>query len=862
MIRVNGQNARRAFIRVAGSWVEMDDTAKGIFGRVGGVWVKAWPFVPPAPPITGASISPTSRTWTENGPSDFRASFTGSTTGGTGPFVFNWSANAGAAILSGQGTANVVVRSPTGAAATVSLFVDDQGSGTQATATPRPINAIPVVVPLSASISPASRTWSGALGSFTASFAGSGSGGSGSYGYSWSVTGGTIQSGQGTANVTVASANGVAASVTLTLSDTVLGTSTTASASVAAVVWPTLTATVAPTSLSGTRTISPVITSESATVSVTGGSGSWTVQWGPVGSAGEIGPTNGIAATTPFQSVGTQDPGTTRTATFRAYVTDTVTGLQASSNTVAITLVRPAAALVVSATPSSLSGSSTADQVETTGAATVGVTGGSGTWTVQWLAAPGGTGGFSPVSPTATSTRFRAATGQARGTTLTGSYFPRVTDTVTGLTADGPSVSVSLTRQYLPMTVSVTPSALSGASTSAPVQTAGSATASVTGGSGTFTYAWASDGTGTGGLSPVTPTAASSAFVSTGSQAAGSTLTSGFRITVTDTVTGLSVTSTPSVSVVLTRNYLALSASLTPSTLSGIGNGTPIVTSGSATATASGGSGSYTYAWEWDGGASTGSAIVASNPTNRTTTFQSGDTHAAGWTRSRGMRCRVTDTVTGGSVVTNSVVVTLTRYAPLEASATPVSLSATSLSTPVVTGAATATASGGSGTYTYAWEINGTATGGPILANSPTNRVSTFQSSGTQNPGNVRSANFRCRVTDTVTGASVFSNNVGVTLTRTALSGQIVPGVGDWSGSFPNYNASFSVTSLNGSGSYTFLWQAPGTTIQSGQGTSTVQLRSASGGGTTVTCTVSDTVTGQDLVLEATLNSVSGGGGV
>lgn len=589
-IRVNGSTVTRAYYRQAGSWRALS----AAWAKKDGVWLKVFPYVPPSPPITGASISPTSRTWTQNAANDFRASFTGSASGGTGPFYYNWSVNGGATILSGQGTANVVVRSTTGNPATVFLTVDDQGSGTSAAAASRPINSIPVVQPLGADISPGLRRWAGSPGAFTAAFTGSGSGGSGSYGYNWSVSGGTIQSGQGTPNVTVASSTGGAATVSLTLSDLSLGSSTTASASVSA-------------------------------------------------------------------------------------------------------------AMAVSVSPSSLSGSGQTNPVETSGSASVSISGGSGSRSIEWVSDGSGTGGIEAVSASASTTKFRATAGQALGTTRTGGFYARVTDLVTGEVRETTSVSISLTRGYAALSAFVSPSALSGAGTSAPVQTVGQATVSVSGGSGSFSYLWYYDGTGTGGLNPVSQ-AAVTRFASGSDMPAGATYTAGFYCQVTDTVTGLTA-NTNSVSVTLSRNYVALSATATPGSLSGSSVNTPVVTSGSATCTVTGGSGSFSYSWEWDGSAASG-AIDPTNRTSATTTFQSGDTQAPGTTRGAGMRCRVTDLVTGQVVVSNSVGVNLTRTAvPLTVSISPPSQPWPDAPPYRVT--FTATASGGVAPYVYGWNDTG-----------------------------------------------------------------------------------------------------------------------------------------------------------
>lgn len=98
----------------------------------------------------------------------------------------------------------------------------------------------------------------------------------------------------------------------------------------------------------------------------------------------------------------------------------------------------------------------------------------------------------------------------------------------------------------------------------------------------------------------------------------------------------------------------ALSASASPTTLSGSGTTSIITSTGSSTCTPSGGSGSYTYAWTQVSGAS----MAAVSPTAATTQFRS-NAMSPGEARVAVFRCDVNDGIT--TVGSNTVTVSLDR---------------------------------------------------------------------------------------------------------------------------------------------------------------------------------------------------------
>ena len=338
-------------------------------------------------------------------------------------------------------------------------------------------------------------------------------------------------------------------------------------------------------------------TNGSASVSVTGGTGAYTYVWSPSG---------GTAATATGLTAGTY--------------TVTITDANLCQTTQAFTITEPIA-LTATIAPTNVSCNG-----GTTGAATVTPTGGTGTYTYTW-APSGGTAA--------------TATGLTAGT-----YTVTVTDANSCTTTQ--SVTITEPAQLVASVGGQTDVTCNGLNN-------GSATVNVTGGTATYTYAWAPSGgiadTATG-LSPGT-----------------------YTVTVTD---ANSCTATQSF---IITEPAVLTTAITAQTDVLCNGGT----TGDATVTATGGTGTYTYAWAPSGGtAATATGLTAGTYT-------------------------VTVTDTNSCTATQSV--TITEPSALTATIAPTNVSCNG----GTTGAATVTATGGTGTYTYAWAPSGgtaaTATG-------------------------------------------------------------------------------------------------------------------------------------------------------
>ena len=104
-------------------------------------------------------------------------------------------------------------------------------------------------------------------------------------------------------------------------------------------------------------------------------------------------------------------------------------------------------------------------------------------------------------------------------------------------------------------------------------------------------------------------------------------------------------------------------------------------------------------------------------------------------------------------------------FPPLQVSLSSSSISQTDTGSTIISGTVTATPSGGSGAgYSYAWTVS---TSDGIYATSPTSATTAFEKDGAALSSSYNAIAY-VTVTDTGTGGTVVSGNVGVTLTRSS----------------------------------------------------------------------------------------------
>jgi gliding motility-associated-like protein len=409
--------------------------------------------------------------------------------GGTPGYTYSWAPSGGtAATASGL------------SAGTYTVTVTDANSCTST-------QSFTITQPTALVASASSQTNVSCNGGSNGSATVTATGGAGGYTYSWAPSGGTAATATGLAagtyTVTVTDANSCVTTQSFTITQP---TALIASAS------------------SQTNVACNGSASGSATVAVTGGTGSYTYLWAPSG---------GTAATA--------------TGLVAGSYTVTVTDANGCMATQSFTITQPTV-LVASAsaqTNVSCNGGSN-------GSATVAVTGGAGGYTYSWL----------PTGGTAAT-----ATGLAEGT-----YTVTVTD-ANGCTA---SQSFTITQPtVLDGTTFKTDVSCNGGSN-------GTATVSITGGTGPYTYSWLPSG---------------------GTNATATGLVAGtYSVTVTDS-NGCQITRT----VVVAEPTVLAVASTSQTDVSCVGS-----SDGQATVVISGGTAPYTYSWSPIGGtAATASGLIA-----------------------------------------------------------------------------------------------------------------------------------------------------------------------------------------------------------------------------------------------------------
>lgn len=469
---------------------------------------------------------------------------------------YSWSNGGTTSTITGlsPGFYTVVLSRPNGCGITLSTYVSE----------PPPITFTKTQVNVSCT--------GGNTGSATVTV----SGGTPGYTYSWSTnpvqtTATASNLAAGSYTVTVTDANGCVANTTFTITQP-----NTLAASVSA----------------QTNVLCTGNSTGSATVSVSGGSPSYSYLWN----------TNPAAVTA------------TATGLAAGSYTCSITDARGCQANVPVTITQPAQALGATATPSNIMCNGG------TGSAVVTVTGGTPAYTYAWST--------TPIQTTATANGLPAGTFSC---------------TVTDANSCTFTVPVTIT-QPATLTASVTSSVnvlCKGSST-------GSATAAGTGGTPGYTYSWSTI--------PVQTT-------STATNLAAGTYT----VTITDTHS-----CTATATVIITEPAAALSATISSQTNNPCFGGT----SGNATVTASGGTGSYTYTWN-------------TTPV-QTTAMATG--LAAG-----------TYTVTVKDANNCQVTRTVTITAPAQPLAASIASQTNELCSGSTNGSATAAGSGGSGLYSYVW---------------------------------------------------------------------------------------------------------------------------------------------------------------
>lgn len=549
--------------------------------------------------------------------------------GGTSPYTYSWAPSGGTgASISGR------------TAGTYTCTITD-ASGCTRTQT------VSLTQPTALSSSVASQTNNLCNGGTSGAATVSVSGGAGAYTYAWSPSGGTAATATGLAantyTCTITDGNGCTRTQTVSITQ--------------------------PVALASTVTSQTNISCNggangAATLSVTGGTGSYTYSWAPSG---------GTASSISGRTAGTY--------------TCTITDANGCTRTQTVSLTQPTAisSSVTSQTNVSCNGGNN-------GAATLSISGGSPGYSYSW-APSGGTSAsisgrtagtyictvtdangctitqsVSITQPTAITSSITSqtnvacnggnngsatvnASGGAGGFTYAWSPSGGTASTATGLAATSYTCTITdangCTRQQTVtitqpagMTVNVT----SQSNVSCNAGNNGSASVSVTGGAGTYSYSWSPSG---GTTSSIT------------GRTAGI-----YTCTITD---ANSCTTTQTVNITQPSAITTSIASQSNVTCNGGNNG-------AATVNANGGTPSYSFAWSPSGGTSASASGLAPNT--------------------------YTCTITDANGCTQTQIVTITEPSVITASVTSQSDPLCNAGT---NGTATVSASGGTGTLTYSW---------------------------------------------------------------------------------------------------------------------------------------------------------------
>ncbi len=642
---------------------------------------------------------------------------TAAASGGTSPYTFTWTVDG--VVQAGQTGSSFTTTFATKGSHTIGVTATDANN---VSSTPATASVAVAAQPLTVTVSCGTFT-AGKPGTCTATAAG----GTSPYTFTWTVDG-VIQAGQAGSSFTTTFATKGSHTVSVVAKDANNVSSTAASTSVTVAGQP-LTVTVS----CGTATAGKPVT---CTASASGGTSPYTFTW----------TIDGVTQTEATSSI-------TRTFATKGSHTISVTARDANnvtSNAASTTLTVAAQPLTVTVS----CGTATAGKPVT---CTATAAGGTSPYTFTWT-----------VDGT-------VQAGQA-GSSFTTTFATKGSHTI-GVTAkDANNVSstpatttVAVAAQPLTVTISC------GAFTAGKP---GTCTATASGGTSPYTFAWTVDGVVQAGQ---TGSSFTTTFPTKGSNTIGVTAKDANSVSSTQATASVAVAGQP----------LTVTVSCGTATA-----GKPVT----CTATASGGTSPYTFTWTVDGVVQAGQA-----GSSFTTTFATKGSHTIGVTAKD-----------ANNVTSNPASTTLTVAAqPLTVT---VSCGTFTAGKP---GTCTATASGGTSPYTFTWTVDGTIQAGQAGSSFTT----TFATKSSHIIGvTAKDAN---NVSSTQATANV--TVAGQPLTVTVSCGTATAGK----------PVTCTATASGGTSPYTFTWTVDGVT-QAGQTASTFTTTFATKGSHTISVTARD----------------------
>ncbi|OYU94903.1 MAG: hypothetical protein CFE21_14590 [Bacteroidetes bacterium B1(2017)] len=652
--------------------------------------------------------------------------------------TYNWTVSGGS-VTSGQGTASVSITWASAGSGSLSVLDSANGTSCKANSDAYAVVINPNPTPVIAGVTSICENNSA---SYTS---GSNTGRT----YLWSISGGTISSGQGTASITAAWAS--AGTGTLTLMDSINATGCKVVTSAYSV---TLNA--YPTPVITGSTIQCENTSATySTPSNIGRSYAWVVSGGTI-SSGQG--TNSISVAWGSNGVGT------------VVVTDSVNSTGCKTTT---------ASYNVTKNPIIASNTITGNQTICTGSTPTTFTGstptgGNGTYTYVWES-----------STTSASAGFAAAS----GTNNTSNYSAgSLTQTTWYRRTVSAGVCTSITSSTIEVTVNpvLSSNTISSAQTICTGSTPSTLTGStVTGGNGTTTYLWES---------------------STTSASTGFSAASGTNNAVDYSPSSLTTTTwyrrTASAGVCPSSTTAAVQITVNPVIASNTISGDQTICTGSIPtsftgSTPTGGNGTYTYAWE-SSTTSASAGFAAASGTNNTSNYSAGALTQTTWYR-RTVSAGICPSITSSTiqVIVNPVLSsnTISSAQTICTGSTPSTLTGS-----VVTG--------GNGSTTYLWESSTTSASTGFAAASGTNNAADYSPAALTTTTWYRRTTSAGVCPSSTTAAIAITVNPLVANNTTSSPAQVCIGTATATivGSTPT----------GGNGTYTYLWESSTTSASTG----------------------------------------------
>jgi hypothetical protein len=446
-----------------------------------------------------------------------------------------------------------------------------------------------------------------------------------------------------------------------------------------------LSVSLSPSALTKTQTTSAAF-SASTSVSVTGSpTGALSYSWVRVaGSTTKVSVSGGASATFTASLSANQSVS----ETFRVTATDAAGRSGSADLVVSYTFSPPALGASISPSPVN---SNRSNPGTLSASASVAITGGVAPHTTSWSRVSG-----SRISVSGGATGSFSAS-LSWGESVSETFRASVTDAAGQVKTADVTVNFAVSTQPA---VSVSPSALS-LSRNNPGSVSGTLTASGSGGTAPYTYAWART---TGSRSSASSTTVANPSISA-SLNWGENFTETWRVTLTDAAGN---TATANVNVSFSTPAQPV-VSVSPSALS-VSRNNPGSASGSLTAATSGGVAPYSYAWTRTvGSRSSASSTTVANP-SISASLNWGENFTETW--------RVTATDAAGNTAAANVNVSFSTPVQPAVSLNPTALTISATAPGTASGSVSASASGGVPPYSYSWVrtsgsrigVSGTAT--------------------------------------------------------------------------------------------------------------------------------------------------------